>query len=135
MYRVLFGGASAGEFNSLHEAIKEAESRWAGGSDPSVGVRIEKVEVVREWPRLLTEEERRAITTDDVLKNYANMSLCGDGLEIDLADSQFYEMEDVEFLDSAIFSWEDDGKAALQRAGLSESSIDKIFKERGTNAV
>ena len=98
MYMIILGSEIAHNvvFKTLDEA--DAYALELGGE-----CQVLKCDAVRSYPRLLTEAQRNKLLDEVVdLKEYANMSICGDGMEVDVAHRELYEMDDEQFIEFGI---------------------------------
>lgn len=73
------------------------------------------VEEVRSYPRLLSEEVRNKLMEKVNLREYASMCICGDGLELDIAEAELRKMDDVEFMQNG-FLYEDESFENIREA-------------------
>lgn len=78
------------KFDTVGEAVAAAT--------PFVSA-VVKVEEVRTFPRKLTEGQRSALMEFVDLADYAQVCVCGDGLEYDRAEDDFLNMTDEELID------------------------------------
>lgn len=120
MYYLLIDGQV--NLNMPHKTIEDALDAAPRGVEPQA---ILKIEPVREFPRILTEEQRKRLMGAVDLREYASTAICGDGLELDQAEGAFYNFTDEDFLE---FGFPGGPESSEIRELLGEEAAEKILE-------